>query len=218
MHIRRLTRLILLQNILSALRKSQIVRSDQIFAVWSLPFARLPRLDFQQEHRIDFLQRSTRGLGQQEVYHHNGYEVARGEEVAVRKANVFNDEFRRESYEEVESPVRRGTEGDTSTPVSRRIDLGGDSPGHGTPCAGEGCNEKASEDDHDISYRSAVGAIWTFELEVAEGCKDHEAHEHPRCTEGEALSAAVLLDHVETRESGDNVDGAENDLRDERVV
>lgn len=217
LHVRRLIRLIPLQDIPSTLRKSQVIRSDKILSLWGMPVARFPGLDLQQEHGVNLLKGSAGGLRQQEVHHQHGDEIACREEVSVREADVLDDELGGESDEEVESPVRCRTKGDAGTSVPGRIDFGSDGPRHWSPSAGESCDEEAGKDDHDISNRGAVAAVWSFELKVAHRCEDHEAHEHPGCAESETLSAAVLLDHVETWEGSDYVDCTQNDLCDEWI-
>jgi hypothetical protein len=109
--------------------------------VWRNPFARLPRLDFQQEHRVDFLEgtagsafllvercsqenlvgsRREKGekggqekggmanvkvnlrFRQEEEHEQYSKEVARGEDITIRKADGAGDEGRGEADEEIE--------------------------------------------------------------------------------------------------------------------
>jgi hypothetical protein len=52
---------------------------------------------------------------------------------------------------------------------------------------------------------------------VADGGEDHEADEHEAGAEDERLATAKVLDHVQAAERGAEVDGAQDDLGDERV-
>jgi hypothetical protein len=70
--------------------------------VWGHPFTRLPRLDLQQEHGVDFLERPTGRFGQEEEDQQDGEEVAGREDVAVRETDRGGDERGCEADEEIE--------------------------------------------------------------------------------------------------------------------
>lgn len=52
---------------------------------------------------------------------------------------------------------------------------------------------------------------------MPEGGKDEETHAHPEGADDEEGPSAKFLDEDETGEGADEVHGAEDDLRDERV-
>lgn len=102
LHIPAFPSLVPLDDVPSTTAQSQMIRGDEVLALRRRPLARLPWLDFEQEHGVDLLKRSTCCLGQEEENDEHGDEVKASEEVAVREADVAHDEGRGEADEEVE--------------------------------------------------------------------------------------------------------------------
>lgn len=97
---------------------SSPIRAAQSFTLRNHPFRALPRLDSHQEHRINLLQALPTRFRQEEINHQHSDEVACREEVPITEADIARDERGRESDEEIEEPVARGTERDTCTSVA----------------------------------------------------------------------------------------------------
>lgn len=97
-----LTRLFPLKNIATSSRQPQLIRRDEILTLRRRPLARFPRLNIQQEHRVDFFQAATGSFRQEEEDDEHRKEVETREEVAVGEADVAFDEGGCEADEEVE--------------------------------------------------------------------------------------------------------------------
>lgn len=102
LHIPSISSLVLLEDISSTASQPQVIRRDEILALWRRPLAGLPGLDFQQEHGIDFFQRAASSFRQEKEDDQHGNEVEASEEVAVGEADVTYDEGGGEADEEVE--------------------------------------------------------------------------------------------------------------------
>lgn len=86
---------------------------------------------------------------------------------------------------------------------------------HRAPCRGEAENEQGSEDDERDAGALGVLRVVDVEAEVADGSEDDEADEHPQRTRDEGLTSTEVLDNVQTEEGRAEVDGVQDDLRDE---
>ena len=129
--------------------------------------------------------------------------------------DVVDDEGGEERNEEVPQPVGGGGQSHAGRAVAGRVQLGDDGPDEGTPGGGEGDDEQAGEDDQDVAGGGAAGLR---EDELTDEGVDQEAADGPESTDDESSAASALLDDPKTTESAEDVDGAENDLGDVRVV
>ena len=178
-------------------------------AIRGFPAGTLPGLDVQHVHGVDFLEGTALGLVDEEEHDEDGGETASSKYIAVAKVNRVGDERREERDEEVPGPVGGRRDSHAGGAVAERVHLTADGPDDGTPGRGEADDEEAGEDDHGDTggVRGRVGVQHL----VADGGPDHEADEHPCGTDHETVTAAVVLDHVQTGQSHPEVDGTEDD-------
>lgn len=168
----------------------------------------------QDVHRIDLLQRPPMALAHEEVHDNRTGEATRREDVSVAVVNGPRDVRSEEGNEKIPHPIGAGCEGHALCSVARWVDLADYGPYDWAPGHGEAGDEEAREYDHGVSDAGAVLRIDRVESEVAEGCKNHEAHEHPEPTGYERRTSAKLFDNVQAGECASEVDGAEDNRRD----
>jgi hypothetical protein len=123
-----------------------------------------------------------------------------------------------ETDEEVEEPVGSSGESHAATAVLRGVHLSDDGPDKRTPGGSEGDNSQAGEGNEDGTGSGGVERVLTVESKVTDEGVDEETHHHPSGSNHEGLSAATLLDNVETTEGTETVDRAENELGDVAVL
>jgi hypothetical protein len=123
-----------------------------------------------------------------------------------------------ETDEEVEEPVGSSGESHAATAVLRGVHLSDDGPDKRTPGSSEGDDGQAGEGNEDGTGSGGVERVLAVEGKVTDEGVDEEAHHHPSSSNHERLSAATLLDNVETTEGTETVDRAENELSDVAVL
>lgn len=181
------------------------------------PLGALPGGDTHEVHGVNLLDGAALALDDEEVDDEASEEVAGGKDVTVAEVDGLGDEGGEEADAEVPGPVAGGGKTHGLGTVARGEDLGEDGPDDGAPGGSEAQDEDGREDDQGNASLGGVLGVLLVEREVADRGVDHEADKHQTGTSDEALATAIVLNNVEAEESGQEVDGVDDDLGDERV-
>ena len=172
-------------------------------------------------HGVDLLERAVLGLDHEEVDDPEEQEAGDTEDETVVVVDAVGDEGGDERDDEVEQPVGRGGEGHAGRAVTGGVQLTDDGPDKRSPGGRETDDEQASEDDHDVAGNrgrdgSAVGTR-VGDVVADEGV-DEQADEHPCSTAHHSHAAADVLNNPEATDSGNDVNGTEDDRGDVGVL
>ncbi|PNY27449.1 hypothetical protein TCAP_02624 [Tolypocladium capitatum] len=170
-----------------------------------------------QVHGVNLLKRAALALDDEKVHQPRRRKVAAREDVPVLEVDRLGDEGREEGDEKVPDPVARRSQRHALGAVPRWEQLRLDGPDHGAPGRREAEDEERREDDEYDARRRRRLRVRHVELEVADGREDDQTDEHPRRARHERLAPPVVLDQVQAYEGDKEVDGVEDDLRDEAV-
>lgn len=181
-------------------------------------------------HPVDLLKRKTLGLGDEEVGVHQAGsaettpdEEDRGLHVTV----VTADHVRGNNGNDgVPEPVGGSRESNTAGTDRNREDLANENPGTRTPGRGEeedvdGDQGNLSVDSRDVVGKSATAAIRVGLVETdgdTDNGDDELTDEHTESTEDEKRTTTVLLNSVERKRSGEDVDEGEDERHQESVA
>jgi len=132
-----------------------------------------------QVHGVNLLQGLSIRLNEEEVDGERSQQITSSKDVAVSEADTVGDERREEAEVEVPEPVAGRAVRDGLGSVATRVHLCDASPCHWSPGGGEGGDEEAGEDDHDVTGCLVRGAITVLEHEMSDACVDNEASKHP---------------------------------------
>lgn len=183
----------------------------------AIPVGGGDRVDVQDVHGVDLLKSAALGLNHEEVDNPEQTEARATENQTVEVVDLLGDESGEERDQEVEQPVGSGSQSHGGGTVAGGVQLADDGPDQGTPGDGEGDDEQAGEDNHDLTGLGVVGAVTVGELVVTNEGVDEQAHEHPGSADHETLAAAAALNNPQRNQSSANVDGTENDRGNVRV-
>jgi hypothetical protein len=177
----------------------------------------LPGLVDDAVQLVDLLEREALGLVDHEVDKGDAYEAeaAPDEEDLALEVGVLDIDHVGgcEGNGPVEEPVAGSGHGETLGAGLEGEQLAGDDPSDGTPRRGEEEDVDAHEGDGG-ALSSEIGGTGD---RTCDG-DDELANTHADGTEKKQVAASKALNHVQTREGGDNVDTVGDDLDDEGVL
>lgn len=185
-------------------------------ALGSDPAGRLPGLNLEDVHGVNLFQGPALGLVDEEEDNKDGEETAGSKDVTVAEVDGVGDEGGEEGDEEVPGPIGGSGNTHADSAVLEGVHLTTDSPDDRTPGGSEADDEEAGEDNHD-NTSWVVGWVIVQDLMTDRG-PNQEADKHPGTTVHQTLATAIVLHDVETGEGHTEVDSAEDDGGNVRVV
>jgi hypothetical protein len=191
----------------------QTVSVDQTVALEGrrIPLGAGDGVDVQHVHGVDLLERAVLGLDHEEVDGEEEQRAAHTEHETVEVVNPVGNQSRAERNDEVEEPVGSCREGHAGRTVASWVKFTNNGPDERSPSGGEGGDEQAGEDNHDVSGLGGAQGVDVVQHVVSNESVDEETHEHPGGSTHHSLAAADVLNDPETEDSGDDVDGTQND-------